>query len=112
MHASLSDVIRGHQRPSEVIRGHIATWVEHRHELEHEGVAQRPRAWIVLVEDEAQEALHAMREVMREAMREAIRQAMREVMREAITQAIREVIREVIRDAIRQATSRHQECMQ
>ncbi len=108
-----SDVIRCHQRQSEVVRG---TWVEHRHELEHEGVAQRPRAWIVIVEDEAQEALHAMREVMRDAirqvMREAIREVIRQTMREAIREAIREVIREVIREAIRQATSRHQECMQ
>ena len=66
-------VIRGHQRSSEVIRGHIATWVEHRHELEHEGVAQRTRAWIELIEDEAQEALHAMRELIRDAIREATR---------------------------------------
>ena len=88
--------MQGYPRQSEAIRGHIATWVEHRHELEHEGVAQRPRAWIVLVEDEAQEALHAMREVMRDAIR----------------QAMREAIREVIREAIRQATSRHQVRMQ
>ena len=95
-HQRPSEAIRGHQRPSEAIRGQIATWVEHRHELEHEGVAQRPRAWIKLVEDEAQEALHAMREVMRDAIR----------------QVMREAIREAIRDVIRQATSRHQERMQ
>ena len=77
LHARSSEVIRGHQRSSEVIRGHIATWVEHRHELEHEGVAQRTRAWIELIEDEAQEALHAMRELIRDAIREAIREATR-----------------------------------